>query len=273
MRYWIHSVMISLLVLTGCGEPKESKVAQSKEQPELLFYVGITMIKPMTELSNRFERAEGVKIKILQGGSEDLYQSAKNSKAGDLYMPGSLSYRTKYLDEGVLEKDAVFVGYNKAALMVPKGNPKGIDTNLNVLLDPRYKTVLCNPESGSIGYETKKILTNAGIYNDSMAKAVYLTTDSRNLINAIKQGDADVILNWRATAFWEGNKGIVDVLELPETTAPKDVLVLTLLKSSHHPDIVRKFMNYAKSKEGREVFYAFGFLNDDELAKFDTLGF
>jgi len=273
MRYIMHIMVAFLIGFTGCGEQKEAKNSQVKEHAELLFYVGITMVKPMTELANRFERKEGVKIKILQGGSEDLYQSAKSSKAGDLYMPGSLSYRTKYLGEGVMENDAVFVGYNRAALMVSKGNPKGVDANLNVLLDERYKTVLCNPESGSIGSQTKKILTTAGIYNDAMAKAVYLTTDSRNLIKAIKEKDADVILNWRATAFWEGNKEIVDVLDLPEAVAPKSVLVLTLLKSSRHPDIIRKFMAYAKSQEGREVFHAYGFLNDDELAKFDTLSF
>lgn len=273
MRYIISILVAFLLLLTGCGEKKEEKISQSKEQPELLFYVGITMVKPMTELAKRFELKEGVKIKILQGGSEDLYQSAKNSKAGDLYMPGSLSYRTRYLLDGVLEKDAVLVGYNRAALMVAKGNPKAIDPELKTLLDKRYKTVLCNPESGSIGNETKKILTKEGIYNEAMAKAVYLTTDSRNLIKAVKDGDADVILNWRATAFWEGNKESVDVLELPESVAPKSILVLTLLKSSKYPDKVRSFMEFARSTEGREVFYAFGFLNEDELARFDTLTF
>jgi len=273
MRYVWQIMFIFFIIFTGCGEQKAAKSSQTKEQTELLFYVGITMVKPMTELANRFERKEGVKIKILQGGSEDLYQSAKSSKAGDVYMPGSLSYRTKYLSEGVMENDAVFVGYNRAALMVPKGNPKGIEANLNVLLDPRFKTVLCNPESGSIGNQTKKILGKAGILNEAMAKAVYLTTDSRNLIKAIKQGDADVILNWRATAFWEGNRDVVDVLDLPAEIAPKSILVLTLLKSSRHPDIVRKFMAYARSQEGREVFHAFGFLSNDELAKFDTLTF
>jgi len=273
MHYLMSILITFTMLLSGCGEKKEEKVSHSKEQPELLFYVGITMVKPMTELAKRFELKEGVKIKILQGGSEDLYQSAKNSKAGDLYMPGSLSYRTKYLSEGVLEKDAVLVGYNRAALMVAKGNPKGIGADLKVLLDERYKTVLCNPESGSIGNQTKKILTQEGIYNEAMAKAVYLTTDSRNLIKAIKDGDADVILNWRATAFWEGNKENVHVLELPESVAPKSILVLTLLKSSKYPEKVRAFMAFAKSQEGREVFHAFGFLNDDELARFDTLTF
>ena len=157
--------------------------------------------------------------------------------------------------------------------MVKKGNPKGIEADLKALLDERWKTVLCNPESGSIGSETKKILNNAGIYTEAMARAVYLTTDSRNLIKAIKDGDADLILNWRATAFWEGNKESVDVLELPESIAPKNVLVLNLLTSSKYPEKVKSFMAFARSDEGRKVFHHYGFLNDAELNTFETLTF
>lgn len=273
MKRWVGLLIAALLGLSGCNDTQEKKAPQSMQTPELIFYVGITMVKPMTELAKQFEAKEGVKIKILQGGSEDLYQSAKSSGAGDLYMPGALSYRTKYLHEGILTSDAVLVGYNRAALMVKKGNPLSIQADLKVLLDQRYKTVLCNPESGSIGSETKKILNSAGIYGDAMARSIYLTTDSRNLIKAIKEGDADVILNWRATGFWDGNKDVVDVLDLPEEIASKSTLVLIPLKSSKYPEKVRAFMEFARSVEGRKVFYQFGFLNDDELAKFETLQF
>lgn len=273
MRYLMTIILISMLLLTGCNEKKDNTLTTKTSKIELLFYVGITMVKPMSELAKHFEDKEGVSIKILQGGSEDLYQSAKASQAGDLYMPGSLSYRTKYLKDGILAEDAVFVGYNRASLMIKKGNPKGIKADLTSLLDPQYRTVLCNPESGSIGNETKNILQKAAIYNEAMMHATYLTTDSHNLINAIKNDDADVILNWRATAFWGENQNIVDVLDLPESIAHKKVLVLALLKSSKHPQKVRDFMAYARSLEGRAVFHKFGFLSDDELATFDKLTF
>ena len=272
MRYFMNLMLVMMLGLSGCSDKKEEAKVSNVQKPELLFYVGITMVKPMTELARRFEAKEGVSIKILQGGSEDLYQSAKASQAGDLYMPGSLSYRNKYLTEGVLDKDAVFVGYNRASLMTKKGNPKGIKADLSVLLDPKYRTVLCNHESGSIGHETKIILDKANIYTDAMARAIYLTTDSRNLIKAIKDDDADVVLNWRATAFGE-NRDIVEVLDLPESLAKKDVLVLTLLKSSKHPQKTRDFMAFARSLEGRSVFHQFGFLSDEELARFDSITF
>ncbi|MDP1956617.1 MAG: hypothetical protein Q8J75_00385, partial [Rhodocyclaceae bacterium] len=54
-------------------------------QTEMLLYCGITMVRPMTEIARLFEQREKVRIVIAQGGSEDLYQSAKKSGVGDWY--------------------------------------------------------------------------------------------------------------------------------------------------------------------------------------------
>ena len=70
-----------------------STVVHAESKNELLFYVGITMVKPVNELAKNFEKANNCTIKILQGGSQDLYDSAKSSQVGDLYLPGSVSYR------------------------------------------------------------------------------------------------------------------------------------------------------------------------------------
>ena len=59
------------------------------------------MITPMTEIAEQFKKNNpGVEITIVQGGSQDLYNSLKMSKKGDLYLPGSVSYRTKNMEEG-----------------------------------------------------------------------------------------------------------------------------------------------------------------------------
>lgn len=273
MKY-LSLLFLLILFFNGCNNSKTQQSSIStKIKPELIFYVGITMVKPMEKLAKEFEEKEGVTIKIFQGGSEDLYQSAKSSKSGDLYMPGTLEYRKKHLNEGVFEDEVSFVGYNRAALMVAKNNPKNIKADVHVLLDPQYKTVLCNPESGSIGIQTKKILEAIGIYKEAIAKSVFLTTDSQNLTKAIKSGDADVVLNWRATGFWEGNREICDILDLPESISPKDSLVLIPLKSSQYRDKVNAFMQFARSHNGRAVFHEFGFLTDAELENYEHLEF
>lgn len=244
----------------------------AEEKKELLFYIGITMVKPINELAQNFKKKHNCEIKILQGGSHDLYESLKSSKKGDLYLAGSLYHRKKYLSEGLL-LDAVFVGYNKVSLVVPKGNPKQIPADLSVLSDKKYRVVLGSTESGSIGDETKKVLTKFGNYEEAILNAVKLVPDSRNLTKAIKDGEADVGLNWYATTFWDDNKQYIEPLVIDEKYVEKEILVLNLLKTSKHQELTREFMKYATSEEGRAIFHKYGFLDDNDLKNFDSIKF
>ena len=101
---WIWLLLAGLL-LTGAN------AAESQKPPELLIYCGITLVRPMTEIARLFEQKENIKITLAQGGSEDLYQSARKSQTGDLYLMGEPTYRARHLDEGLLGDFAV-VGYN-----------------------------------------------------------------------------------------------------------------------------------------------------------------
>ncbi|MBE0492166.1 MAG: substrate-binding domain-containing protein [Sulfurospirillum sp.] len=244
----------------------------AKEQKELLFYIGITMVKPIDELAKNFEKMHNCKIKILQGGSKDLYDSLKMSQVGDLYFPGSLSYRKENLKEGLL-LEGVFVGFNKMALVVKKGNPKNIKASLDELTRQDLRVVLGNASSGSVGNATKKILSRYGNFQEAMLNAIFLSPDSRTLTHSLIKDDADIILNWYATAFWDNNSKLVEPLILSEKDAPKAMLVLNLLQTSKHKELVRLFMQYASSKEGQEVFYKYGFLDDEDRKNFDKISF
>ena len=129
---------------------------------EMLLYCGITMVKPMTEIAQIFEKRENVKILVAQGGSEDLYQSAKKTGVGDWYLPGEPSYRDKHLNEGLFG-EFVTVGYNQMAMIVQKGNPKKVKADPREMLRKDLVVIIGNAESGSVGQEAKKVLDDAGI--------------------------------------------------------------------------------------------------------------
>jgi len=264
-------LILSLMVLvSGCNSDTKEEV---KPQKEMLFYIGITMVRPVNELAKNFEKAhaaDNLKITIIQGGSQDLYNSVKQSGKGDLYLPGSNSYRKNNIKDGHL-LNAQFVGYNKAAIVVKKGNPLDIKSDLKMFVSSKYRTILCNPESGSIGKMTKRILSDFGNYKEAVAKAVFLSTDSRNMNKAIINGDADVCINWHATTFWDDNKEHLQAIPIDERYAKKKMLVFSLLKSSKYPELAKKFMEYASSEEGRSVFYKYGFLDDEDIKNFDKV--
>lgn len=232
----------------------------AKEDKTLLFYCGITMVKPMQELANRFGEKHDCKIRIAQGGSQDLYDSLKLSKKGDLYLPGSEGYIKNNKKDGFFKR-SVYVGFNQVAIFVKKGNPKGI-TSLEDFNNDQFSSVICNPKSGSIGRMTKKVLTKykgEEYFYDVFDIAAEVGTDSRSLNASLKKPQIDMTINWRATGFFDKNKEYITVVDIEEKYSPKKKLMLTSLSFSKYPELADKFIDYVDSDEGKAVMKAYGF--------------
>jgi molybdate transport system substrate-binding protein len=230
-------------------------------KPEMLLHCGITMVKPMTEIAQLFEKRENVRIAIAQGGSEDLYMSAKKSGIGDWYLPGEPSFRTDHLKEGLLG-EFVTVGYNQMALMVQKGNPKQVKADPRELLRKDLAAILGNASSGSVGKESKDVLDQLGIYQKVVKAAAFLAPDSRSLVLALKKKEADLTMNWRAVGFFADNIGSVDMIDLDAKLAKPQALELSLLASTKNPELARRFMALAAGDEGQTIFRKHGFLDN-----------
>jgi molybdate transport system substrate-binding protein len=226
----------------------------------LLIYCGITMVRPITELARRFEQIEQVTMVVSQGGSEDLYQSLRKSRQGDLYLPGEPSYRDKYLPEGLLG-DYKLLGYNQMAILVAKGNPHRVRPELSELLRKDLVLVLGNAQSGSVGQASKQMLDRYRLYPQAVGKAAFLMPDSRSLALSLKRGEADLTLNWRATAFFPDNAAALEAVDLPAEVAPRQALLLNRLTFSRQPELAQKFMDFAASAEGQAVFRRYGFID------------
>lgn len=237
-----------------------SSFAQSK--PTLVFYSGITMVKPIKEMAKIIEERYNCTIKISQGASKDLYESIKFSKKGDLYLPGTESYRLNNLKDGFL-LDSVYIGYNQAAIFVKKGNPLNIQ-GIDSFIDPGIYSALSSENAGSIGRMTKIIFVQHGgeeFYEKAYDNTTIVGTDSRNLNRALIDNYADITINWRATAYWDENSKYIDILEEASKDFPKKKLMINLLSFSKHPVIAKKFMEFATSNEGKNIMKKYGFLD------------
>ncbi|HQO29105.1 MAG TPA: substrate-binding domain-containing protein [Accumulibacter sp.] len=247
----VFALLICLLPKIVCSQPATES---------LLIYCGITMVRPITEIARRFEQMHNVKITIAQGGSEDLFQSAKKSGIGDLYLPGKPDYRDRHLAEGLFDQQ-VLLGYNQMALVVARGNPRKVRADLSELLRKDLMVIIGSPENGSVGNETKLLLDKIGIYDQVVSRTVSMVPDSRALIQAMKRNEADVVVSWRATAFFPENSTALEAIDLDPKIATPHALLLIRLKLSKAPELARRFMDHAASPEGQAVFRKFGFLD------------
>ncbi len=239
-------------------------ISAEAEQRRLLIYCGITMVRPITELARVFETREGVSIQIAQGGSEDLYQSAKKSRLGDIYLPGEPTYRDIHQAEGLLGRYRI-VGYNQMAMVVQKGNPRHVGGDLRELLRKDLAVSIGDANSGSVGHESRRMLDQAGIYPQVVANASELSPDSRSINLSLKRGHIDVALNWRATASFPDNAPYVEAIDLPVKVAEPKQLLMIELSFSKNPDDARKFIDFVASDEGQAVFRKHGFLDNKTL--------
>ena len=258
----LFSLISTLFVLSGCGKSEPSDTSQAKDN--LVIYSGITMVKPLKELASEFEKLYQVKIHIEQGASGYLYRTLRSQRTGDIYFPGSESYRLENARDNIL-LDHVLVGFNRLSFMVTEGNPKKLNSDINQLLNPGISVVLASPDSSAVGKATKKALQDANICKDVFENVTYFTTDSHRLFSSVKTGDADITMNWHASTVWKEYSDKVDSIRLPEHLQQKRRLELNLLSFSKNPELAKKFMAYASSKHGLETFAAYGFLMQDEL--------
>ncbi len=232
----------------------------SAQKPNVLFYCGITMANAMQSIATEFEKKNNCSIKIIQGGSEDLYDSLKLSKQGDLYLPGSDSYIKDYGKDGFFEKQ-VYVGFNQAAIFVKKGNPKKIK-DLESLVDGNIGTTLGGKDSGSVGQMTKKVLVaykGEAFYNKAFDMALEIGTDSRSLDASLLKPEIDMVVNWIAAGVSPANKKVITIIPIDEKYAPKKSLVITTLSFSKNKALAEKFVDFAASKDGENIMKKYGF--------------
>jgi len=210
------------------------------------------------ELAALVEREKNCKVKISYGESEWVKDTAMTSKTGDILFPGTPSFLQPLIKDGSISK-TLTVGQNRIALMVQKGNPKQVKADLAELLRKDLLIVIGAPDAGSIGHETQSSLTRLGIYDQVISKALYLASDSKGLSQALRSTDADVVVNWRATAYFKDHNQFMEVIALPDEQAENRSLVMGLLNFSKEKDLAEYFMARADSETGRAIFTKFGF--------------
>jgi len=208
----------------------------------LNFYCGITMADGMQHLSNEFEKTHpNIHINITKGGSGSLFKKLIAKKNIDLYLPGKDSFINKHKDIFIYTKK---IGYNKAVMIVQKGNPKHIK-NLDDFLRNDIKVILGNSNKGSIGKMTKNIFIKYGgeEFFIKVYKKAKVVPTSAEIMNAFKNKDTDLSINWKAAVYKGDNREFVDIINIPYI-APKRKLILAVTKFSQHPKIAKEFVDF-----------------------------
>ena len=208
----------------------------------------------------------GILARQIQSGSITIGNLRIRQKP-DIYTAG----RKRIIQLMDLLKDTVTYTHNKLALMVAKGNPKGIK-GLSDLAKDNISISMPNPKWEGIAGQIQTAYIKAGgeslkqrIMKDKLTKGTTLLTKihHRETPMNIMKGICDVGPVWYSEAYYHQRLGhpvtLVPIRDQENVTAD---YVAGVLKEAPHPEAAEAFKTFLTSKKAKSIYHFYGFDNN-----------
>lgn len=273
---------MAVSMLAGCGKKddaaakedttQETEKKEDEEQVELIVFAAASMTETLTELGNsymdehknvtiqyNFDSSGTLKTQIQEGADCDIFISAGQKQMNQLDKDASADVNTEGLDF-VVEGTRFDILENKVALVVPEGNPAGINSYEDLkakLADGSIKMAMGNSDV-PVGQYTQKILAYFGLNEDELAAAGALTYGSnvKEVTTQVSEAAVDCGIIY-ATDAYSANLKIVD-------TATKDmcgqvIYPAAVMKTTKNEEAAKAFLKYLTEDTANKVFEGVGF--------------
>lgn len=245
-------MFISLFFTQACGNLSDSK-------KELRIYCGAATRPPIDDLITEFKKQTGIDVVATYSGSGTVLSQMIAGKTGDLYIPGSNDYMEKAKAKGVVYPETEKVlAYLVPAIIVKKGNPKGIQTIEDLLRDD-VKFGIGTPGAVCLGDVAKTIFKNTGKEELFMKKVTTQAGSCSKTLALVTFGTVDAIIGWDVFKHWQSDK--VDKVDISKELIGDRAYYIPAAISKFTKDykLAKKFLNFISSDIGRKTFKKYGY--------------
>ncbi len=256
-----YILVVIVLFISACSNHKSNKEFSEKEdKKELIIYCENAMVAPLIKLKDKFELEKNCIVTLNNDCAQNLSSLIRYSQKGDLYIPACNAGFRKLVDKYAnYIVDSVFLGYNSLVIMALKDDTINFQGKLNELSDKKHALIIANPETSSLGYETRRLLQSKNLYNQVLPNVVSLSTDSRGLIKSLINQEAKLVINWQSDLYVNEYSDKVKVFSINASDQEPSEIYAGILSTSAYPELAKDFLDYATGEEGRSVFRNYGF--------------
>lgn len=205
----------------------------------------------------------GILAKQIKGGSITI-GNMRISLRPDIYTAGMKRVVEMMPDL----MDTLTYAHNRLAIMVHKGNPKGIH-QLKDLGRPDVRVSMPNPAWEGIGGQIvkaygkaggsvleKKIMESKVKDGSTILTKIHHRQTPLNILN--KVSDAGPV--WYSEPYYQQKIGHpVDIINIPGSENITASYVAGILKNAPHPEAAKDFRTFLKSPEAKAIYRFYGF--------------
>ena len=270
----MKKILALLLALTLLIAPAASSAlaADDAEKTEIIVFAAASMTETLTEIKALYEEANPdvtltfnfdssgtLKTQIQEGADCDVFISAAQKQMNALDISAGEKANPDGLDF-VLEGSRLDLLENKVALVVPEGNPRGIESfdQLAELLKAGDVFMAMGNSDVPVGQYTQKILKYFELDEEELAGKGVITygRNVKEVTTQVSEASVDCGVVYATDAFSAGLT-IVD-------TATKDmcgqvIYPAAVMKNSAHIEAAQAFLDYLTGDEAMKVFEGVGF--------------
>ena len=261
-----------VFALAACSSNDEPKASEEPEaRKEVVVFAAASMTETLNQIKETYEKDHNVtltfnfdssgtlKTQIQEGADCDLFISAGQKQMNQLDITADKEVNTDGLDF-VASDSRVNLLENKVVLVVPEGNPKGIqgfDDLAAKLADGSVLMAMGNSDV-PVGQYTQKILSYYKLDETALANAGTITygTNVKEVTTQVAEGSVDCGIVYCTDAF---SAGLTVVDSATKDMCGQVIYPAAVMKNAKHADAAKAFLEYLQSDAAMKVFENVGF--------------
>jgi molybdate transport system substrate-binding protein len=256
----IQSVSVFLLVLalilSSACSPTESELS--------VFAAGAKAA--VDEICQKFEEQHGTRVEITYGGGGEVLSQMILSRSGDVYIAPEQRFMETAREKQAIDPETIkSVAYMIPVIAVQKGNPKNI-TTLADLARPGIRVAITRSETTLLGKYAPEIFRRAGLAEAIEKNTVTQAARPDGLLTILVMGQVDAGIIWH---FYQNQapEQIEVVFLSPEQLTGVGEMQIAVSVYSEDRKLVRQFIDFVTSAEGKAIFQKQGYIVDTQEVK------
>lgn len=206
------------------------------------------------EILDRYRKDYSRQVLVEYGPSQTLLSRCEIGSTGDLFLPSDDSFMQLAHEKGLVD-ERIPIGTMRAVLIVPKGNPKSINSWTN-LVDGQVRLVQADPDAAAIGKVTRKKLVEKGLWDQLHQVTAAFRGTVTDVANDVQLGAADVGIVYDAVLASYPELEAIQIDEFSEVVSHIEIGVL---QSATEPSAALHLARYVAAKDrGLQTFAKFG---------------